>query len=311
MKPRSFFDDLPVLGKLAPAEAAAKLRELGDGAAAESLEGAGEESAIHAFGLEGTRAWWSFEDKPWQHTAHTFGYLAPAPPGDEALPIRHAGNIAPDASLKNARVKITLDRLRVAAYPGGGTHRLLFDFYAQNQLPGEVEHLHFNATYRAREGEQVAVINYPLFVGLNVGAEGLSFRCFTVNVKNDADEAFLGFLDSDVFKAGLKLASVAQPAVAQLSSMAVGVTRAIAARSRNVPVQDFYMGLDFGNVPTGARLAEGAYLAVQIPEKLVTEWSWDDWVFSPSHGQVISRADPTKLLPYNYVVFGVRRYEGA
>jgi hypothetical protein len=310
MKPPSFFDDLPVLGNLAPAEAADKLRELGDIAAAEALDDASDAGAPHTFGPQRKQSWWPFADKPWQHTAHAFGYLAPAPPGAEALPIRHAGNIEPDLSLKNTRVKITLDRLRVAAYPGGGTHRVLFDFYAQNQLPGDVEHVHFNATYRAREGEQVAVINYPLFVGLNVGAEGLSFGCFTVNVKNDDDEAFLGFLESDVFKAGLKLAAAAQPAIAPLSSMALGLTRAIATRNRNVAVQDFYMGLDFGRVPTGARLAEGAYLAVQIPEKLVTVWSWDDWVYSPNHGQVVSRADPTKLIPYNYVVFGVHRHEG-
>jgi hypothetical protein len=33
-------------------------------------------------------------------------------------------------------------------------------------------------------------------------------------------------------------------------------------------------------------------------------------VYKPSHEQVVSRANPTRLLPYNYVVFGVRRYEG-
>ena len=75
--------------------------------------------------------------------------------------IRHAGNIDPDVSLKNSRIKVTLDRLRVAAYPGGGVHRVLFDFYAQNQIPGDVEHLHFNVTVRAKEGEQAAIIGYP------------------------------------------------------------------------------------------------------------------------------------------------------
>ena len=311
MKPPASFDDLPVLGKLPPAAAAAKLREMGDVALATMMEEAMEDAAPQAKSFAGGAKWyWPFEDKPWQHTSHAFGYLAPAAPGTSALPILHAGNIVPDLSLKNARVKITLDRLRVAAYPGGGTHRVLFDFYAENQLPSQVEQLHFNATYRAREGEQVAVIGYPLFVGLNVGTEGLAFRCYTVNVKNEGDEALLGFLESDVFKAGLKLASAAQPAIAPLSGMAVGLTRAIAARNRNVAVQDFYMGLDFGSVPTGARLAEGAYLAVQIPEKLVTVWSWDEWVYSPSNGQIVNRAEPTKLIPYNYVVFGVRRYEG-
>ena len=188
---------------------------------------------------------------------------------------------------------------------------MLFDFSAQNQIPGTPEHLHFNATYRAREGEQVGIIGYPRFVGLSVGTEGLGFECFTVNVKNDADEAFLGFLESDVFKDGLRLALAAQPAIAPLSGMAFGLTRAIAKRNRNVPVQNFSMGLDFGNVPTSARLAVGSYLAVQIPEKLATVWSWDDWEYDPRNGQIVHRDHPTKLIPYNYVAFGVRRYEGA
>ena len=70
-------------------------------------------------------------------------------------------------------------------------------FAAQNQAAEGVEHLHFNAAYRVREGEHAAVLGDPIFVGLRVGPEGLAFRCFTVNVKNDQDEAFLGFLDGE------------------------------------------------------------------------------------------------------------------
>ena len=205
---------------------------------------------------------------------------------------------------------ITLDRLRVADYPGGGTHRVLFDFYAQNQVPGSVEHLHFNAACRARQGQHAGVIGYPIFVGLNVGTEGVAFRCYTVNVKNDADEAFLSFLDSDAFKAGLLLASTAQPAIGLLSQMAYGLTRTLATRHRNVPVQEFHMGLDFSSDPMGARLAEGAYLAVQIPESVQVVWDWSEWVYDPSTGHVVSRTDPSLLIPYNYLVLGVARYEG-
>ena len=198
----------------------------------------------------------------------------------------------------------------MADYPGGGTHRVLFDFYAQNQVPGNVEHLHFNATYRVRHGEQAALVGYPIFVGLNVSTEGVAFKCFTVNVKNDNDEAFLGFLESDVFKAGLRLASTMQPAIAPLSGMAVALTKTIATRNRNVPVQDFYMGLDFSTIPTRARLAEGAYIAVQIPETLQTVWDWNEWIYNPTSGQVVNQADPKQLIPYNYLVFSVSRYEG-
>jgi hypothetical protein len=226
-------------------------------------------------------------------------------------PIRHAGNIEADATLKNSRVKISLDCLRVAAYPGNGIHHVLFDFYAQNQVSGgNVEHLHFNATYRAKEGERAAILGYPVFLGLNVGSEGVAFKCFTVNVKNEQDEAFLKFLDSDVFKAGLKLASTAQPAIAPLSGMAVGLTRSLASRNKNVPVQDFFMGLDFTTIPTRAKLAEGSYIAVQIPEMMETMWDWGDWVYHPGTGQIVNKDDKGSLIPYNYLVFSVSRYEG-
>jgi hypothetical protein len=135
----------------------------------------------------------------------------------------------------------------------------------------------------------------------------VAFRCFTVNVKNEQDEALIGFLDSDVFRAGLRLLSAAQPAVAPLSAMAYSLTKALAGRSRNVPVQDFYLGLDFGTDPMGARLALGSYLAVQVPEAKQAVWDWDEWAYNPSTGQVVKKADKKELLPYNYVVFGVSR----
>ena len=309
MTTSTWFDDLPVLGALPPQEAAAKLREVDEVEAATELEAMRVEVMRGpVFGRRGIR--WPFGDKAWQHTAHAFGYLAPAPPSSDPLPIQHAGNIKAQTRLKNARIKITLDRLRVADYPGGSTHRVLFDFYAQNQVPGKVEHLHFNATHRVREGEQAAILGYPIFVGLNVGAEGVAFKCFTVNVGNEADEAFLGFLESDVFKEGLKLASTVQPAIGLFSETALGLTKAIASRNKNVPVQNFYLGLDFSNIPMGARLAEGSYLAVQIPETFQTVWDWSDWVYNPANGRVVNKANPTQLIPYNYVVFSISRYEG-
>jgi hypothetical protein len=152
MRPDTWFDDLPVLGKLPPVQAAARLRDVGEVDSAATLEAVGDIPTRGEPAYGGRRSWWPFQDKPWQHTAHAFGYLAPAPPGSEPLPIQHAGNIASDPALRNRSIKITLDRLRVAGYPGGGIHRVLFDFYAQNQVPGGVEHLHFNASARVNSG---------------------------------------------------------------------------------------------------------------------------------------------------------------
>jgi hypothetical protein len=306
MKTSTWFDDLPVLGNLPADQAAVKLREVGENDAAATLE----MTPGPTRGTFATAKWWPFQDKPWQHTAHTFGYLAPAAPSEAVLAIRHAGNVPADPTLKNSRIKITLDRLRVAAYPGRGMHRVLFDFYAQHQVPGDVEHLHFNATYRVREGEQAAILGFPIFVGLNVGSDGVAFKCFTVNVQNDEDESFLGFLESDVFKSGLKLASTMQPVIAPFSQMALSLTKSIATRHRNVPVQDFYMGLDFSPIATRARLAEGSYIAVQIPETLQTVWDWNEWVYNPANGHIVDKADPKRLIPYNYLVYSVSRYDG-
>jgi hypothetical protein len=302
----SWFGDVPVIGALPPEAMAAKLRELGQD---ELAELALEVPPTQSFGA----GWRPFGRAPqaWQHTAHTFGFVAAGAATGDPIPVRHAGVIAADETLRNARIRITLDRLRVADYPGRGLHRVLFDFYAQNQVAGRIEHLHFNATLRAQEGEGAGTIGYPIFSGLHVGSDGVAFKCFTVNVQNDDDEAFLGFLESDVFKAGLQLASIGQPALAPLSEMALGMTKAIARRNRNVAVQDFFLGLDFSDIPLRARLATGSYIAVQIPETLAAIWDWNDWVYVPSTGQLSSREDHSVLIPHNYVVVSVSAYSGS
>ncbi len=92
--------------------------------------------------------------------------------------------------------------------------------------------------------------------------------------------------------------------------MALAFTKSVAKRNRNVSVQDCYLGLDFTGTAMGARLAEGDYIAVQIPESLERVWYWDDWVYEPQSGLIVSRTEPDTLIPYNYVVFGVSRYDG-
>lgn len=307
MKPSDWFVDQPVIGKLAPEQVAAKLREVGDAEVAHTIE-VSSAKRLRGSPMEYNKNWWPFQDKPWQHTSHAFGFIAPQLPSSDSIPILHAGNISPDKTLRNARIKITLDRMHVAQYPGRGTHYILFDFYAQNQVVGGVEHLHFNASYKARQGEQAAILGYPIFVGLGTSNEGVAFKCYTVNVKNEQDEAFLGFLESDVFKSGLKLASAVQPAIAPLSGMAFAITKSIASRHRNVPVQEFYLGLDFSSVPTRARLSQGSYIAVQIPESDQKIWDWRFWVYDTASGQVVSK-DQNSPMNLNYLIFSVSKFE--
>src|SRR5258707_2720090 len=122
-----WFDDVPVIGELPPLEAAAILRQVGENEVAEALEATREE-ASRSFGWSGR------PDALWNHTAHAFGYLAPAQAGSTSVLIQSAEDIPAESALKQARVKITLDRLRVASYPGQGMHHVLVHFFAQNQV---------------------------------------------------------------------------------------------------------------------------------------------------------------------------------
>jgi hypothetical protein len=300
-----FFEDMPVLGKLPLEVRAEKFEEVGDKKTAKTIRAAAKAPPKKlGFGIGRT-------ERLCEHTAHAFGFIPQIEwENDAPMQIKHAGNIKPDESLKNKRVKITLGALRAADYPGSGIHRILFDFYAQNQLPGkQVEEVHFNQTYRVMENEAAGIIGYPVFIGLNVGSQGLAFKCYTVNVKNDNDEKILDFLGSDVFQSGLKLVTTAQPAIAPLAGMAVGITKMVASRHKNVPVQDFFMGLDFSRTPKHARLAQGSYVAVQIPQKFEVTWDWKEWVYNPTNGCIVNKNDEKKLIPFNYVIINVTKYE--
>ncbi|MEO0533173.1 MAG: hypothetical protein AAF215_04830 [Cyanobacteria bacterium P01_A01_bin.123] len=299
-----WFDDLCVIANMSPEQAATKLYEMGDEVSAEALEEVTDEKVtILSLGRP-----WPFQNRLWQHTAYTFGYIPPDIADNRDIPISSASNVSSDLSLKGRQIKVTLNALRVASYPGSGTHQILFDFYAQNVLPEATEHLHFNSTYRVREGERAAILNYPIFLGINIGNDGLILKCFTVNVKNEEDEQAIKFLESDAFKAGLQLATTVQPAIRPLSEMAVGLTKSIAKRRKNVAVQDIQIGLDFGNNPMGAQLAQGVYVAVQIPEALKRAWDWKDWVYDATTGQIVKDYGRDQLIPYNYIAFGISSY---
>jgi hypothetical protein len=295
------FKDFPVAGSLTPVALSQKLNEVEEDAVA--VEGATAKSGILDFFMDRDKILYLSQ-------AHAMGFVRPLAEGDEIVNILDVGQAPASPELKNTRLNITLNALRVAHYPGGGVHRVLFDFSATNQLPTGGEEVHFNSTYRITEAQRAGIRGYPIFVGLTVGSEGLGIRCYTVNVKNDNDEALLDALDSDAFKTGLKLATVAQPALVPLTGLAVGLTKAIAGRYRNVPVQDVYLGLDFAATPGGARLALGSYVTVQIPERDREVWNWKEWVFKAATGQVVRRADAAALIPYNYFIFGISRFTG-
>jgi hypothetical protein len=291
----------PVIGDLTAKQASYKLEALGYSDTAKAIRLQGDKT-FSLVSWPGTA-----KPRPWQYTSHAFGFIPnPGPKPSDTLDIQDVGNISPDDSLKNSRIKIVLNRLRVFEYPGSGIHQILFKFSGQNQVKGgQTENVQFTQTYSVQQGEQAGIIGYPVFVGLNVGTEGFDFQCSTVNVKNDNDEKLLGFLNSDVFNNGLKLLDTVNPALPVITEFAKGLTSGILKRNENIPVQNIFVGLDFANTPGGAKLAQGSYVAVQVPR--VEEWDWSEWVYNPKNGQIVPRGNPKGTVPYNYLAFGVSK----
>jgi hypothetical protein len=96
--------------------------------------------------------------------------------------------------------------------------------------------------------------------------------------------------------------------VAPFAALTVGLTKTIAARHRNVAVQTVNMGLDFSRIAPRPKLAEGSYIAVQIPETMETMWNWSRWRYDPLNGHLVSARKRDLLIPYNYFVVSVSPY---
>lgn len=300
-----YADDLKVIGAMRPLEAAKKLSEIGEFKQAEKLR-----SVVNVIGNSkdvSALAFWDKKIQCWQHTNQVLGFIATSQGGSiQARDLLDATNISPDLSLKDQSVKVTLDRLRVYCYPGGGVHNVLFDFYGQHQTAVIAEDLHFSQLYRVQEGEAAGVLGYPIFVGLKLGKEGLRMRARTVNVKNDDDEKMLTFMNSDTFKNGLQLINASNPLTPVVTKFSTGIVETIGKRNQNVAVQDIDMGLDFSSVSTKPKLSEGSYIAIQTP---IQNWNWTAWKFYPESGQVLSADAEKKPIPYNYIVFSISKMQ--
>ncbi|MDO1450203.1 hypothetical protein Q0590_28240 [Rhodocytophaga aerolata] len=65
---------------------------------------------------------------------------------------------------------------------------------------------------------------------------------------------------------------------------------------------------NFGGARMGVILSD-IYIAVQIPMNLQKMWSRDEWEFDEESGQILNIEDGSNI-PFNYIIFGVTKYEG-
>lgn len=271
------------------------LREIGDDDAADYL----------AFPAPGGQMYGlNWGDQVWGHSGMILGFIPPEE-GDQPGMILNAAALPPDPKLKGARIKISLDRFYVHSYPGRGKHKILLEFSGKNQIPGDTEELRFAITTSAGDGSSAPVSGTPIFLGASVGNNGISFEGKAINVASEDDDVLLSALGSGPFKDGLSLLTMAQPALKPFVGLAQSVVTAVLGRSRNKPVYNFHLGLDFATSQTAAKLRYGSFVVVQGDE---ASWSWHDVRWNPGSQQIIRHYDNLPI-EFNYMIFRVSPYE--
>ena len=244
--------------------------------------------------------------RPWQCAGMILGFI---PRGSTAKKVHGISTVQADRSLINQKIKITLDKVYVAHYPGFGEHEVLCEFNGKNQVVGEAEELAFALRFFARDNSSPGIAGSPIFMGLTVSPDGISFKGKTVNVKSAGDEMVLNILDTPAFKSGLTLLHTAQPALKPLTSLATATVKAIAKRDKNAVVQQFDLGLDFDGSATSARLSYGSYIVVQSDEG--NSWNWADYEWNANGMALHPKGKPQETPHFNYMVFAVSPFSPA
>ncbi|EZP52689.1 hypothetical protein [Sphingomonas sp. RIT328] len=290
----SDFNEELSIGYLGDAELADVLDGLDDADGAARLREAG----VRGQGLA------RLHNMPWSHTSHVFGYVEERGSDTDAdmlVPILPAAKAKTDETLIGSQVKVTLDAFQLQEYPGFSPHKVLFDFQGRDQAGGEAQDLQFASVISVNNHDRASINGMPIFTGLTVPRDGLSFKVKTIRIGSGSDEALLEVFGSSAFKEGLKLMGTLQPALPQLVGLASGITKNILGRMRNHQIQAFDLGLDFADNQTSIRLRRGSYVVVQVPG--ASMWRWDDWRFDRNTMSVVD-LDGNKA-PYNVIVFGV------
>ena len=290
----AMFDKNESLGSRHQGDIAAYLRSIGDK----------EEEQFFVSGVGGQSA--TVFSRPYARTGMVLGFI---PPGPSASQVTGISTVQPDRSLVGQRIKITLDKFFVAKYPGFGLHSVLCEFSGKNQAAGETEELSFAMRFDTRDNSGPAIAGAPIFMGLTVAPDGISFKGKTVNVRNSGDEMVMAILDTPAFKSGLTLLNTAQPALKPLTSLATATVSAIAKRNENAQIHTFELGLDFDGSATSARLRYGSYIVVQTDDG--SNWDWSDYEWNANGMALHPAGKPSETPGFNYMVFAVSPFSPA
>lgn len=267
------------------------------------LEEIGDEEAARALTMSGARGqgFARMRGAAYACAAHVYGFIEAGDSPSERLKIVPASSVTADQNLLGHPIKVTLDAFRVQEYPGTGLHTVLFDFQGRDQAGSEEQDLQFASVLQVHDHDNAAVSGVPIFTGLTVPRDGLSFKARTISIRSSGDETILRVLQSSLFKDGLRLLGQVQPALPQLVGLAGGITENLLKRRWNKQVQLFDLGLDFGMSRTSSRLRLGSYVAVQVPDPNL--WNWDNWFYDPNSMNIVN--SDGHIAPNNTVVFAI------
>lgn len=287
----SVFSSGDSLGARSQSEIGEYLAAIGDDQAAAEFFG----GQVAGQGLFGPK-------KAYKHIDSILGFV-PVTTGDQVkIPVQGASKLNADATIIGKRVKISLDKFYVAEYPGRGQHLILCEFTGKNQMSSETEELRFALRFNANDGSGAGMAGVPIFMGVTVGKNGISFEGRSINVNSSGDETVLDTLGTPAFQNGLGLLLSAQPALKPFTSLATAVVKTIASKSKNTQVHNFALGLDFAASGTSAKLQYGSYVVVQCDE--TTDWDWDQYEWNRDTN-MIELKDKSRVFPYNFMVFRV------
>lgn len=271
------------------------LRNIGDDEAADRLQAKG--GTGQSLGL-------SWFDQVYGYTGVLIGYI-PATATGAMSDIENAVTLPPDPTLRNTRVKITLERLYVHCYPGRGQHEIICEFTGKNQAGGEREQMQFALTTQANDGAAASINGAPIFLGVTVGNNGIAFEGRTINVGSKGDEEFLAALSGGSFRDGLSLLTTVQPALKPFVGLASSVVGAVLKRSKNRQIHSFNLGFDFSESQTSVALRHGSFAIVQTDDH---DWDWSHLAWNASSQRIVQK-DTGFAIPFNYLVLKISPFE--
>jgi hypothetical protein len=271
------------------------LRDIGDDDAADKLQAKGGTG-------QGLSLPWN--DQVYGYTSSLIGFI-PAQGATAMAAIESAALLPPDPSLKNSRVKITLEQLYVHCYPGMGQHEILCEFTGKNQAGGEQEEMQFALTTKANDGTAASINGAPIFLGATVGNNGIAFEGRTINVGSKGDEEFIAALSGGSFRDGLNLLTTVQPALKPFVGLASSVVGAVLKRSKNKQIHSFNLGLDFSESKTSVALRHGSFAIIQTDEH---EWDWSKLAWNVSSQRIV-RKDTNAPIAFNYIILKISPFD--